>query len=159
MKIRYFITINILLFTAITSREVINLQQISLIKEDGSNTTLEQYKNKIVVLNFWATWCHPCLREIPELNKLYNKFRDQPGIAFLAISVKGKPEKVAAYQETNPISFEVLLDYKEELADYYNVSQMPTTILLSPSGKTVFRQSGFSPKAIENLEKEIEKLL
>jgi peroxiredoxin len=111
---------------------------------------------KVVVVNFWATWCGPCRHEIPDFNDVYSRYRNR-GVEMLGISVDQSPEsEVPPFLRTNPIQYPVLAG-SPELTYKYGVRGLPTTFIIDRSGRIAKRIVGMT-KA-ETLEAELEKLL
>jgi peroxiredoxin len=111
---------------------------------------------KVVVVNFWATWCGPCRHEIPDFNNVYSRYRDR-GVEMLGISVDQSPEtEVPPFLKTNPINYPVLAG-SPDLAYEYGVRGFPTTFIIDRSGRITKRIIGMTTAA--TLEAELEKLL
>lgn len=111
---------------------------------------------KVVIVNFWATWCGPCRHEIPDFNAVYSRYRDR-GVEMLGISVDQSPEtEVPPFLQTNPIDYPVLAG-SPDLAYKYGVRGFPTTFIIDRSGRVTKRIVGMTKAAI--LEAELEKLL
>ena len=100
-----------------------------------NNISLSQYKGKVVLLNFWATWCIPCLEEMPALENLYQLYKDK-GLVVLAISVDKKSRELSIRKllKDNNYSFPVALDPKAEVAKTYSVGGFPETFFISREG-------------------------
>jgi peroxiredoxin len=99
----------------------------------GVEGSLDQYRGKVVLLNFWATWCKPCTKEMPAMQAAYDALRNQ-GFVVLAINeledVKKVREHIAEYQHT----FEVLLDPENQVANQYGVVGLPVSIFIDKTG-------------------------
>ncbi len=96
---------------------------------------------KVVFLNFWATWCKPCEAEMPAMERLY---RSQQGNAFemLAVSVDQGPEPVREFRDRLELSFPILMDTEQRVAERYQSFQFPETYLIAPDGRVVERFIG-----------------
>ena len=90
-------------------------------------------ENKYVWVNFWATWCGPCRREMPMMSELYNEFSDK-GFEILAISVSEEKETIQEYLDEYPVPFTVLMDPNGELAQKIKVQALPTSFLIDSTG-------------------------
>jgi peroxiredoxin/Tfp pilus assembly protein PilF len=125
---------------------------------DGRNYRLSDFKGKVVMINFWATWCDPCANEMPHLVKMYEKYK-QRGFEILAVSVDSKPDryKVAPFAKKYNMAFPVLFD--EGVADLYNIKGYPTNIFIDRQGNLRYRQFGFDEEAIRIHEAVINELL
>jgi thiol-disulfide isomerase/thioredoxin len=98
-------------------------------------------KGKVVFINIWATWCAPCMREIPGIEKLWESLRDEP-VAFLLITDEDE-DRVRAYLQGAPHGFPVYLPAeKRELAKPFDNYGRPATFILDRAGRIVFRQTG-----------------
>jgi len=122
----------------------------------GGNSSLADYKGKVVLLNFWATWCMPCRAEMPGMETIWKKYKDQ-GLVIAAISVdEGSPKRIETFSKLLDLSFPILLDPESEVSDLYKVSNMPTSFLIDRNGKIISRIVGTeewtSPEAIQLVE-------
>jgi len=107
----------------------------------GGSIGLAQYRGKVVFLNFWATWCPPCREEMPGMQRLYERFRDQ-GFAVLAVSIDADEALVPPFLTEHRLTFPVGLDLTMEVADQYRVTALPSTFLLDRKGRIVARALG-----------------
>jgi len=101
----------------------------------GKSWHLQDLRGKVVLVNFWATWCPPCRKEMPDLDALYNKFKDQ-GLVVLAISDE-EAAKVAPFIAERKISYPVLLDPGRKVNDAFIVEGIPKSFVYDRSGKIV----------------------
>lgn len=135
------------------------LYKAALIKVDGSAASAETYRNKIIVLNFWATWCPPCREEMPELSALHSQYQHQ-NLTVLGIAID-EPAAVAEYLQQSPVTYPVLLTENEsfELASQLGNNQavLPYTIIIDENGNVIETFMGKINK--EKLEKPLQKLL
>jgi thiol-disulfide isomerase/thioredoxin len=122
----------------------------SLKNMSGETVTLSQLKNKVVVLDFWATWCGPCKESFPAMQQLVNKYKNDKDIVFLFIDTwegetpQKNQETVAKYITDNKYSFNVLFDVKKKIAKDYKIDGIPKKIVLDRNGNLVYTggQSG-----------------
>jgi peroxiredoxin len=111
---------------------------------------------KVVVVNFWATWCGPCRHEIPDFNDVYSRYRER-GVEFLGIAVDESAESIVPeFVQDNPISYPVLLG-SPDLTFRYGVRGLPTTFIIDRAGKIAKRKIG--AMSARTLETELDKLL
>jgi thiol-disulfide isomerase/thioredoxin len=110
---------------------------------DGSTHDLADLRGRLVLVNFWATWCPPCRREMPSLERLNQQLRDR-GLTVLAVDVGEDPDTVFAFTgqlEPTP-SFPLLLDPESRAAEAWRVKGLPTSFLIDPQGRVIFRAVG-----------------
>ena len=107
----------------------------------GEKRGLEQFQGKVLLINFWATWCPPCLIEMPSLAAVYNKFSKQ-GFEILAINLDENPKSARQFVEKNRLPFTVLLDPDGSAAQQYLVYGLPYTVILDREGKIRFKIFG-----------------
>lgn len=127
---------------------------------DGEKYSLESYRGKVVILNFWATWCPPCRREIPSMEALHQAFRDE-AFAILAINEWETEDHVFAFMGQLPVEpgFPILLDLDSAVATSFGVKGLPTTLLLDPQGRIVYRAVGGRDFDHPEVKKTIRALL
>lgn len=133
--------------------EEIPLQLIS-----GTKTTIGHYRSKPLLVHFWATSCKTCIREMPELKKLYNRLQPK-GFELLAVAMPyDRPDIVIAYASTLAMPWPVVLDVQgNTLSAFGRIQATPTSFLLDVNGRVVFKHVGKLHMA--KLEKSIESLL
>jgi len=108
---------------------------------DGKVYTLSQYRGKVVIINFWATWCPPCRYEMPSMERAWKKIRNK-GVVMLAINVGEDEDKIFDFTGTYPVSFPILMDIKGTVIAKYPVIGLPTTYIVSPNGMVTHRAVG-----------------
>ncbi|MGH8066548.1 MAG: peroxiredoxin family protein [Candidatus Entotheonellia bacterium] len=103
----------------------------------GQPARLREFRGKLVLLNFWATWCAPCLHEMPSMERLYQTFK-QTDFVLLAVSMDRQGEEVARpFVENLKLTFPVLLDSTLEVSRQYSVRGLPTSYLIDPDGRLI----------------------
>jgi len=124
---------------------------------DGKDVKLSDYRGKVVLLNFWATWCGPCKAEIPGFVELQEKYGQD--LVIVGYSVDDTAEKAAAFAKEYKINYPVLLGLgREDVQDAYGpIWGIPASFLISKDGKVCKKHMGIAPKAV--FEKEIKALL
>ena len=96
--------------------------------------TLSEQLGKVVVLNFWATWCGPCVREMPALNQLYSHYQDADDVVILAVNCAEQPTKVQKFLETKGFIIPAGYDLEQQACMTYNIQSIPTTVVFNRSG-------------------------
>ena len=124
---------------------------------DGNMVSLASYKGKVVLLNFWATWCGPCKAEIPGFVRLQEKYRDQ--LVIVGYSVDDTAEKAKAYAAQYKMNYPILLgEGREDLQDAYGpIWGIPASFIISKDGKVCKKHLGIAPEAV--FEKEVVALM
>jgi peroxiredoxin len=107
----------------------------------GAEVSLASLRGRVVLVNFWATWCKPCEDEMPAMERLYDQLRDE-AFEMLAVSVDDGSEEVRAFQERLALSFPILLDRDKKVAAAYQSFRFPETFLIDQEGILVARFIG-----------------
>lgn len=119
---------------------------------------LQQYAGKVVLLDFWASWCSPCLKSFPWMNDLQQK-HGSDGFVVVAINVDQDRKLADAFLAKRPAQFRVEYDSAGAIARKFDVQAMPTSFLIDRQGKVRFRHEGFKEKSRDTREKQLEQLL
>jgi thiol-disulfide isomerase/thioredoxin len=118
---------------------------------DGNPITLDDFKGKIVLLNFWATWCGPCRAEIPDLIELQNKYKDQLAILALATD-EDDTALVKKFSQKAGINYRVGMSSDELRRAYGGIPALPTSFVIDPQGRVVQKHIGLNDPSIYELE-------
>lgn len=134
-------------------REPLEMSDVAVLTKDGGKTTLEQFKGKFVVLNFWATWCGPCLRELPSLERLDAALPDDGAQVVLISQDRGGFKQTERFLKKLDVNFpDNFVDERLKFSRSIGVVSLPTTIIMAPDGKEVGRLVGTaewdSPEAL-----------
>lgn len=122
----------------------------------GNKVKLSDYKGRVVLLEFWATWCPPCRASVPSLEKLHETYKDK-GLAVLAVSLdEGGWDTVKSFVQKNGITY-VVLKGNDEVIDKYQVRTIPLILILDKEGRISKRYLGYGNE--EDLEKDIKAVL
>jgi thiol-disulfide isomerase/thioredoxin len=134
--------------------------EISSFKEkdmEGNKWNLKNLKGKVVVLNFWFVNCPPCKAEMPELNKVVEKYKADSSIVFLSLCLDDK-SSIEDLMKTNPFQYKII-DNARYICDLYRVTSYPTHVVLDKEGKVQYHTSGLSAGTVPWLKKTIDLLL
>ncbi|MBX2952636.1 MAG: TlpA family protein disulfide reductase [Leadbetterella sp.] len=131
---------------------------VAFTRLDGQNTDLSTLGGKVVVLNFWATWCPPCIREMPSLQALYNKYQGNPNVEFLVVEVDNKPDLAKAFVEKHNFTFPVYSP-AGMIPEAFLGQAIPTTVILNKKGEISYRHEGMSDFMADDFLGEFEGIL
>ncbi len=120
--------------------------------------SLSALAGKAVYVDFWASWCAPCLLSLPQYNELYHKYKDQ-GLEFIAINVDSPSEDGLEFLEETPLDFPIPADPAGDTMELFKVIGMPTSFLIAPDGTVELVHMGFRNGDIEIIEEAIQKVL
>jgi len=118
-----------------------------------------ELKGKVVLLDFWASWCGPCKESFPVMEELHKKYADK-GLVILAVNVDETAAAMKDFLKEHPATFAIVHDATKKLVGTANISSMPSSFVLGTDGKVVAVHKGFHGKdTVKEYETEIEKLL
>ncbi|MHC4630411.1 MAG: redoxin family protein [Planctomycetota bacterium] len=123
---------------------------------NGKQVSLSDFKDKVVLLDFWATWCGPCVRAIPYVESLHKKYKDQ-GLVVIGINNERDHTKVKAFAKTR-MSYLILLDADKQFKEY-GARSIPTAFYIDKEGMIRYRDVGFGPGKEKEMEQKIKELL
>ncbi|MFQ5849324.1 MAG: TlpA disulfide reductase family protein [Candidatus Binatia bacterium] len=109
---------------------------------EGETIGIDDLKGKLVLLNFWATWCPPCRLEMPSMEKLHQEFKGQ-GLEIVAVNFMEGLKPIGSFVKENGLSFTVLLDRTGEIAQSYRVRALPMTFLIGRKGNLLAKSIGY----------------
>lgn len=125
---------------------------------DGKNLRLKEQRGRVVLVNFWATWCAPCRQEMPHLNRLYDKYRAS-GFELLAVNVDDDAGKAAGLSDKLGLRFPVLFDAEKKVSKLYDLSAMPSTVLIDRDGQVRHMHRGYRDGFENTYDQQIRALL
>ncbi len=125
---------------------------------DGKQQRLSDYKGKVVAVNFWATWCPPCRKELPSMQHTYHALHND-GLEILAVNVGENWDTVAPFLENFDIKFPVLLDQDSNAIERWKVLGLPTTFLIDENGRITHRINGGRDWDDADFRRELKKII
>jgi thiol-disulfide isomerase/thioredoxin len=125
---------------------------------DSGPISLEQYRNQVVYVDFWASWCVPCKHSFPWLNKMQERYGED-GFKVIGINVDKDKAMAAKFLEIVPASFDIAYDPEGAVADLYSLKVMPSSYLIDRDGNLVHAHKGFKSSDGSRMEDMIRKLL
>ncbi len=99
----------------------------------GNLVALKDFRGKVLMLNFWATWCPPCRREMPSIEALWQAVRDKD-IGIIGVHVGPSKASARYFAESNKLTFPIIVDEDRDISAHYGVRSMPTTVIIGPDG-------------------------
>lgn len=171
-KLIYLVLVTLLMFSAVScSKENTDIpdennnvkKQVTYAKDfvlkdiEFRDIKLSELKGKKVILNFWATWCPYCVEEMPDLNKLYQKYREDNFVLY-AINVGEGKSKVVNFVEENNLTMPVLFDSTTQVSSAYGIRSFPVTIAIDEEGAIVEKKLGkLTYQQMEDLYKKLNE--
>lgn len=133
-------------------------EKVTFADGKGKSISLAGLKGKVVFVNFWATWCPPCIAEMPSIQTLYMKYKDNEQVVFIMVDVDGKYKEASDFMKKNGYTLPVYLPETEVPKEYF-AGSMPTTVILDKSGKLAFHHLGAADYSDPEITGFIDKLL
>ncbi|QCR34538.1 thiol-disulfide oxidoreductase ResA [Lysinibacillus sp. SGAir0095] len=137
-----FAAIVFTVYTSLTKEKVQVLQvgdeapDFELTDLNGEKHRLSEYEGQGLFLNFWGTWCEPCKKEFPIIDRQYHEYQKQ-GVQVLAVNIAESDFAVRNYIESKGLTFPVVIDKEKSVMTAYNINPLPTTFLINPNGEIV----------------------
>lgn len=139
----------------IAKREVISNFNWNLVDDEGKQINFQQMEGEVVLINFWATWCPPCIAEMPSLQELYADYGKRIKFLFVA---NDQPQKVSSFLKENGYNLPVYYAKSEVPKELYSRS-IPATFLIDDQGNIVMKEIGSSNWNSQNVRKQIDELI
>ena len=132
----------------------------ALVLEDleGRSHSLDSYRGKVVLINFWATWCEPCREEMPSIDRLRRSMEGRPFVV-LAVNLAEPPSRIRGYLDKMPVGFTLLLDRDTAVAKAWKARILPATFIVGPDGKIRYSYVGELDWSQEKVRRTIAALL
>ena len=124
----------------------------------GTNLNLTEQRGNIIVINFWASWCGPCRKEMPVLQTFYNKYQDL-GVSVWGVNVEQENQAGRDFLADLDLTFPILFDATNKISATYDVEAMPTTVIIDRDGVVRYAFKGYKPGYEKKYAKAIKKLI
>lgn len=142
--------------SATTAEAVLGRHSLRML--DGSSTTLAALRGEVVVVNFWATWCSPCRRELPRLDALHREMSGR-GARVLAVSIDANADNVRRYAKSGRLTMPVAVDGPAGLAKQLDLRNVPTTLVLDREGRIAWSTGRSDDAELDQLASVVRKLV
>ncbi len=131
---------------------------IDLPDQTGNSVDLSRLAGKVVLIDFWASWCGPCKQEMPVLEALHKKYESE-GLVIVGVNIDNSEKKMNNFLKATPVTFRQVRDKKLKVASRYEPATMPSSYFIGRDGKIRYVHEGFRRKDAEKLEAQIKELL
>lgn len=130
---------------------------------DGTSVNIQDYakQGQITIISFWATWCGPCIKELDNINEIYEDWQTKYGLELVAVTIDDarNTPKVQPFVNSRGWPYTILSDENKDLARAMNVNNPPQTVLIDQNGNIVYVHNGYTEGSELELEEEIKKLV
>lgn len=125
---------------------------------DGSTLNFEEQRGKVIFINFWATWCAPCIAEMPSIENLYEEFKDNPNVVFAMINVESNRSKAKKFINKKEFTFPIYYPNATRIPGVYSSDGIPTTYVINKDGYIVYTKVGMASYDSDKFVKFINTL-
>ncbi|PKH08015.1 TlpA disulfide reductase family protein [Moritella sp. Urea-trap-13] len=159
----FFITTSVvisLIFSTLTFAEnkVIQAPTFNLPGVDNTQVNLADYRGKVVLVDFWASWCTPCIRSFPWMDEMVAKYGEQ-GFEIIAINMDQEAVLAKKFLQRYPNNLTIAFDPQGTVAEQYKIMGLPNSFILNKKGEIVYKHVGFRLSELDKYEAEISSLL
>ena len=130
----------------------------TLKSDSGENIRLSELRGEVVLINFWASWCGPCLQEMPILSEMHDKYQAM-GFTVLGVNVEENSSAARKLLQDMPVSFPVLFDSDSQVSRQYDVAAMPSTVLVDRDGNMRYLHKGYKPGLEDTYVDQVRSLI
>lgn len=133
--------------------------EFSFVTLDGRARSLGDYTGKVVLIDFWGTWCPPCREALPTLKSLHNRLAGSQPFVLVGVSVGTEKEKVEEFLAANKIDWPQTVDERGEVSELFGVKSYPTHLLIDPEGRVIYRGRGWGRTSPKELQAQVGRAL
>ncbi len=150
---------SMLMASAVYAKDMIGpAPDFTLKSRSGENLKLSEFRGEVVLINFWASWCGPCRQEMPLLDQLYQRY-NPIGFTILGINVEEDPGQAMKLLKDVPVSFPILFDTENSVSKLYQLTGMPSTMIVDRDGNIRFQHFAYLPGYEKKYEEQIKELI
>ncbi len=146
-----------ILLVLLTNSSHVNSQEMLNSKAELEQALIK-HRGEVVYIDFWASWCGPCRKSFPWMNKIQSQYQSQ-GFTIISINLDADKNLANKFLLETPANFAVIYDPKGKIAKHFKIQGMPSSMLIGRDGKIKSRHTGFFTNKISTYEQEIEELL
>jgi len=132
--------------------------EIGLRDNDGNTVRISGLRNKVVIVDFWASWCGPCRQEMPVLEQLYQRYKDQ-GLVVVGVNIDRERGNMNRFLGSTDVSFPIVHDPRHQVADRYRPPRMPSSYIVDKRGVIRHVHEGFRRSDAREIEAQVRALL
>ena len=158
IKQLFIVSLLLLNVSAQAATEAVPMKDFTLKSRAGDNVRLKELSGDVIVINFWASWCGPCRKELPKLEELHQKYKDL-GVTILGINIDANTELSKKLLKEFPVNFTILYDPENTVSDDYEIQSMPSTFLVDKKALFRYRHNGYLPGYEDKYDEQIKQLL
>lgn len=159
MKKFHPIILTLLMFSSLQAESIsVRADDFTLKSSTGENIRLNELAGQVVLVNFWASWCGPCRKELPKLEMLHQKYSEL-GVTILGINIDEDPKLSKKILNDITVNFPVLFDPENQISELYKVESMPSTFIIDKKGYYRFKHNGYLPGYEDKYEQQIKQLM
>lgn len=151
------------LFSTVIAKDNSKVPSVYVKDMKGRKVSSKKFDNdgKPYIINFWATWCKPCIQELNNINESYKKWQKETGVKIIAVSIDDSrnSRRVAPFVKGRGWDYEIYLDENADLKRAMNVNNPPHTFLVNGDGQIVYEHNGYAPGDEAKLYEEVKKLI
>jgi thiol-disulfide isomerase/thioredoxin len=145
--------------SAVSARATKNIApDFTLKSETGKNLKLSELRGKVIMINFWASWCGPCRQEMPVLDQLYKHYRPLD-FTVLGVNVEQNPDDAKSLLKDVSVSFPILFDKENKVSKLYDIKGMPSTVLVDRDGNVRYVHIGYQSGTEQEYQEQIRTLI
>jgi len=144
--------------TEVASEKTKAAYDFTLDQLEGETLNFEDLRGKVVFINFWATWCAPCVAEMPSIDGLYEIYKDNPDVVFVMINVENKEDKVKKFLKKKKFSFPIYFPNASRIPKVYESKGIPATFVLDKEGFIAYKKIGMASYDADNFVNFIARL-
>ncbi|MFT4660211.1 MAG: cytochrome c biogenesis protein CcmG/thiol:disulfide interchange protein DsbE [Patiriisocius sp.] len=153
----------VILTSSVSAQEMGKVPSVEVKTMDGTNIDISSIENdgKPIIINFWATWCSPCKKELNNIADVYDDWVEETGVKIIAVSIDDSrsSSRVKPYIDASGWDFEILLDENSDLKRAMNVTSPPFTFLVNGKGEIVYKHVGYSEGDEDELYEKVLELV